>query len=319
MTVRRTGWRGWDAVALSDDSVEVILLPDRGAKLVSLRSIATGREWLWQDPARPVRPAGFGDDYAAHDISGFDECFPTIAACRYPGGGPELVDHGELWSRPWACEVGADDVTTRIGGVALPYEFRRTLSLPEPGTVHLDYTVRNHGSAGFAWLWSAHPLLAAEPGMRIDLPGQPELTKEFGLSNRIGADDETGRKGHLDAYVWPFVRGADAARNDLRRLDFPHPPVTDKVIARGLAEGRVALHASGDSERLTFRFDPLALPYVGVCVNMGAWPDPHTPGRWVALEPATGGTDRLDEAFERGECGWLDRGGVATWRLDISV
>jgi galactose mutarotase-like enzyme len=321
MTVEPVDWQGWPAFALRDEAVEVVVVPERGAKLVSLRGLPTGRQWLWQDATRPVRPALLGDDYATHDISGFDECFPTIGACRYPGEGPQLADHGELWSRPWrvesTLESTVDAVTTAVDGVALPYTFHRTVSLPAPGTVRLDYRIRNHGRTGFAWLWSAHPLLAAEPGMRVELPGEPSLTKEFGLSNRIGPDDDTGLRGHLSRHVWPYVRGADGRLNDLRRLDFPQPPVTDKVVARVLDEGWAALAVPASGERLTIRFDPVTLPFLGVCVNLGAWPATGEPGRWVAIEPSTGSTDRLDEAHARGECGWLEPGATRSWHLEL--
>ncbi len=319
-TVETLDWQGWPAVRLRDNALEAVLVPGRGAKLVSLRSRATGREWLWQDDSRPIRPALLGDDYATHDISGFDECFPTIGACRHPDGGHrDLADHGELWSRPWTLATTGSTVTTAIDGVALPYHFQRTLSLPEPGTLRLDYAVRNTSATGFACLWSAHPLFAASPGMRIELPGQPRLTKEFGLSGRMGADDATGLRGHLDPYLWPHVRGADGTLHDLRRLDFPEPAVTDKAVARGLTEGWAALLVPGTGERLTLRYDRDALPYLGICVNQGAWPATGQPGRWVALEPATGGTDRLDEAAARGECAWLGPHEYRTWRLDLHL
>jgi hypothetical protein len=45
-----------------------------------------------------------------------------------------------------------------------------------------------------------------------------------------------------------------------------------------------------------FTFDPEKIPYVGICFNLDAWPSTGEKARWVAIEPSTGPTDKLDEA-----------------------
>ena len=56
-------------------------------------------------PGRLVRPAAYGATFVEQDMAGWDEMFPTILACAYPGPGPHhgaaLPDHGEAWSLPW--------------------------------------------------------------------------------------------------------------------------------------------------------------------------------------------------------------------------
>src|SRR5919108_2274350 len=79
------------------------ILPELGAKMTSLVRLESGHEFLLQ-PQRPLRRASYGDAFAEFDTSGFDECVPTVSACRLASG-QELPDHGELWSVPWQTEV----------------------------------------------------------------------------------------------------------------------------------------------------------------------------------------------------------------------
>jgi hypothetical protein len=43
-------------------------------------------------------------------------------------------------------------------------------------------------------------------------------------------------------------------------------------------------------------FDPQEIPFVGICFNLNAWPFTGEKARWVAVEPSTGPTDKLDES-----------------------
>jgi len=70
-----------------------------GAKLVSLVHKPAAHDWLLGPADRPFRPVPYGASFVDQDMSGWDEMFPTIEACPYPGEGPyagaALPDHGE--------------------------------------------------------------------------------------------------------------------------------------------------------------------------------------------------------------------------------
>ena len=116
------------ALTLATDDLELAVVPDRGARMISLRHRRADREWLLAAADKPVAPPAYGDPFIAADVAGWDEMMPTIDPCvvtRKGGDGGEtliyLPDHGELWATPWSV-VCADDrhVVTEVGGRALP-------------------------------------------------------------------------------------------------------------------------------------------------------------------------------------------------------
>jgi hypothetical protein len=325
MSMELAEYAGFEAIVVSSTRLRLTVVPDCGGKIVSLRSADSGREWLWRDPARPLLRPEPGGEFARHDLSGWDECFPTIGGCPYPAppgdefAGVMLDDHGELWSRPWRWQISGTELRMSRAGTALPYAFERSISTTANGGIRLSYRVENLSAAPLFYLWSAHPLLKAENGMRIRLPPSACMTKEFGYGGRIGADSEDGSLGRFDEYSWPDAKGADGAARDLSLVVFEEPPVTDKVVVRGLADGWAELVEPSARERLRIEFPLRPLSYLGVCMNYAAWPYADHPGSWLALEPTNGGTDRLDNAVARSEAARLDPRGVARWHLDLSA
>ena len=98
------------------------IVPALGGKIAHFE--LGGREWLWTSD---VLPYTLPDESASYvetaDTGGYDECFPTIAACKVPTwirgfGGVKLPDHGELWSQTPTIDVrtspeGQSATTTR--------------------------------------------------------------------------------------------------------------------------------------------------------------------------------------------------------------
>ena len=310
---------GFDALTVSNDLVSFTIVPELGGKLTSLRDLRTGREWLWTNRRLPLRRLPPDASYVAEaDTGGWDECFPTVAPCPYPLApwrGTPLPDHGELWSQAWEVEVdraasGGVVVRGRVGGLALPYRFERRIGLEQDtALLRVDYAVRNEGADDLAFIWSAHPLLTLEPGMRLSLPeGAVVQVNEGG---RNGAAPEPGE------YRWPpRVAGREL---DLSQLPDPSAGVSLKLWSLPLAEGWVALVAR--EGELRFRFDPALLPQVGLWLNAGGWAgDGDEPYGNLGLEPCIGAQDALDEAVERwGLHETLPAGGLREWWIEAHL
>ena len=82
-------------------SLRAVIVPELGAKIVSLFDRRRQHEWL-VPPMRTLKQTAYGDDFVSQDMSGWDEMMPTIVACDYQGA--RLPDHGEVWSIPWQVE-----------------------------------------------------------------------------------------------------------------------------------------------------------------------------------------------------------------------
>jgi hypothetical protein len=160
-----------EAIQMRGQDLVVSVIPALGGKISSIRWL--GKELLAHNPRKPFRPARYAAPYEDYDASGFDECLPTIGPCQYleyPWEGAELPDHGEVWSLPWDCQIEADGLYLRTQGIRMPYIFEKWITLPQPGVMHIRYALTNLAPFPFRYLWSAHPLFAPQPGMRIYLP-----------------------------------------------------------------------------------------------------------------------------------------------------
>jgi hypothetical protein len=314
VSVELTGYRGWEAVVLHDDHLRVVAIPALGGKLVSLRAGDT--EWLWQDPSRPLRTPEFGGDFGDYDISGWDECFPTVGPCAYPDApwaGIDVADHGELWCQPWRYQI-VDGATLHMhaSGVRFGYRFERTITLEGGGRLRLRYRVENLTPFPFKALWSAHPLFAAEQGMRVHIPGSPLMRVAHAIGGRIAGDIR-------DELRWPLARNAEGAVIDYSIIDRPDIETNDKVFVDAPAEGWCALLRPRTGESLRLSFAPADVPGVGVCINHGGYPPTGERTFWVAIEPCWGWPDRLDQATAMGVHATLEGWATREWELGVST
>ena len=113
-------------VEIRGGTSRIVCVPALGGKIVDME--IGGRQWLWKSDIIPFAPPQEGASYVeTADSGGFDECFPTVAACRIPGwvrgwGGVELPDHGEVWSQMPEMDI---DTTEDGQAVVTTWEGRR--------------------------------------------------------------------------------------------------------------------------------------------------------------------------------------------------
>jgi len=290
--------------------VEVV--PSYGGKMVSLRDKRTGREWLHGGNGLvPRRPEGTEEDWESFDRSGWDECFPTVDPCAYPEGewaGRPIPDHGEVWRVGWNGAVDhATDAALVLGvkGRVLPYDFEKRVRLVSESRMLVEYSVYNRSSSPLAFLWAMHPLFRVEPGMRLCLPPSvDEIVVSFSACGRLGARGDVRR--------WPHpLPGVDLSAVGPRGEGTAEKYYVRHPLAEGYA--RIAQQETGES--LTVRFDPRLVPYLAVWANYGGWNGEHN----LAMEPATGYLDRLDEAANTGRVLKVVGGSVARWWADLSL
>ncbi len=203
-TLQETTWKGARAFMLTGEAVSVTVLPEHGARIVSLVYLPTRRELLWSPDDLTALPApAYAMPYPDQPAVGIDECIPTIWADTFAG--LSLPDHGEVWSVPWGVNATNDTIETSVGLRQTPFLFQRRLSLTGPATVRLDYTLTNHGNRPHPALWALHPLMRWRPGMRITLP--PSVT-----TVEVGSVDGTSPlTPYTPGASWPMHLGLDLA------------------------------------------------------------------------------------------------------------
>lgn len=321
-SLEKITYRGFEAYMLENGLVRCTIVPALGGKLASLIHLPTMREWLWRNPHLEPRPGEYDASYVErHDLGGFDECFPSVAATRYPSfpwEGTAVPDHGELWALPWKAETFCDGARAEVRlvahGVRFPYRFERTLHLDaDEASLRLAYSVSNLSPFAFPFIWCAHPIFAATPGMKIVAPLRD-------LTVYSSKEDRFGKLGRV--VTWPLVSDVEGRTWDLGALPDPSAATAVKLYGRSPGQGYVALQDIVNGGELRLQFDPQEVTHLGLWLNYGGWSGvPGAPAYYnVGIEPAIGAQDDLALAVNHyKDYGELAPNGRKAWHVDLLV
>jgi galactose mutarotase-like enzyme len=194
-------------------------------------------------------------------------------------------------------------------GFSRTLRFSKQLSL-EDESLRILYQVENIGSIVQSFLYACHPLFAVSAGDLIFLPSEVrELRLDYSRGNRFGSTGTT--------IAWPEsqtgIRVDIAGNCDARTAEM--------FYTARLSEGRCGIYRSATGQTLDIRFDPQRLPYLGVWLCYGGWPDGEPGPRQyaVALEPTTSGCNTLSAAQRSGSAVTLDVGETFNWEIRFRV
>ncbi|MGC3958505.1 MAG: hypothetical protein QM813_11355 [Verrucomicrobiota bacterium] len=282
-TVRQE--QGFDVYVLGNERVELAVVPELGARIISLKDLRTGREWLWHPPGgRKLFRNRLGDDFATSPLVGMDECLPTIAPCRWQSR--ELPDHGEVWAAPWTVKRDEWDngvLQTSVQLEISPFDFERTIELQE-NEIRLSYQLHNRNNTAEHFSWAMHPLLRLRIGDQLVLPA----TTRALLNGAAWVDNLTSA-----------LPAGDCA----------------KIFATGVTEGVAAIHNPGTEDRLEFGWAPTENNTLGIWLTRGGW---HSYEHF-ALEPTNSAADTLAVAAKRDCCGTVEALSSVNWQVCLRV
>ena len=276
--------QGFAVHVLKNQNVELAVVPELGAKIISLKDLRTGREWMWhpEDKLRLFKNQ-LNDDFSLSPLVGVDECLPTIAPCVWLGR--KLPDHGEAWSKPWQVDGQAwatGILTTRVRLEVSPFEFERTIEL-HGNSLQLSYKLKNLAAVEEHYLWALHPLLKLKSGDLLELPAS---------TRRL-----TGKN-------WNGPITAAVAGN-----------TCIKAFARPLVEGRAVIKNDASGDRLEFNWQPAENDTLGLWLTRGAWHGHHH----FAIEPTNGADDSLAVAAAARQGGCVPAHDSVSWRVCLRV
>jgi hypothetical protein len=295
-------------IGLDSSILSLTIDPASGARITSLIYRPSGQELLWRQPPLADWPRYDALESAA-DIQGWDECFPAIGPGPHPPGPWGTVYNpaqGEVYALPWQVDEASPlAAILSVHGVRFPYALTRELSLVGPGTLRLRYRAANHCAYPFPFLWSAHPLLSAPDGARIELPDS--------VRSVIIDSSEGSRLGDAYAEVdWPAASLASGGVTDLRIIQ-PGSAVADKLYVPRVEVGQCAL-VLNDGLTVTYTWDAERIPCLGI------WIDTRGAGEArVALEPCLGYPDRIDAAAAWGRYAVIPAHGELEWEFAMTV
>ncbi len=293
MKVYESFYKALKSFVAESETLRIEIVPELGGKMVSLRNKNTGKEWMLDSGGRPLTPLKYGSVFTDADMSGWDECFPTIDRCNI--GDLALPDHGEVWSVPWDVVGSGDGLICSVSGRVFPYTLSRTLKIMGSRSIMLSYEVHNKGGTPLPFLWTAHPQFNVDEPTRILIPEEMRT-----LQCVYGGLQHTTGSTYAMANDWDIGTAVDG---DGIKFYYPNPVTAAWSGLYGL-QSRDYLLIKTDHERV---------PYWGIWIDQGMCNDRTT----IALEPGIGYYDSLKRAVDNGTAVTLQPGERYTWWIQL--
>lgn len=308
-----TRWslNGLKAVILENEFLNIVILPEAGGKIYSIRDNKHQVELLWQNPrVNPTRPdssASFDDNWAG----GWDDILPNDQAVVFKG--EPLPDHGELWNVVWDYSViqrfrGEVRVRLETKTRIYPLHIVKELSLKEGARgFKVSYSITNIGYEAVEYFLRLHPAFRVEEGSILEIPGgivYPDKTFNNPACNR-------------DSYEWPFMPIAD--RGDIETRDMsviPAASVRETVFQYiHLKEGWFSIYHPKRETGLKMDFDKKLFPYITYFASFGGWRGHYT----AVVEPSTGYPSDLGQASREGRTSIIEPNGTLCFGVGVSL
>jgi len=262
---------------LSTAHFELAVDLERGAKITSLKD-STGYEWLAQAVPGAVPVAG--TKFTDAEMSGWDECAPTIEECLVDG--VQIPDHGDVWDQ----EFTGSAAHAHIKRDELGFTFERSITEVAEG-IHLSYRATALRER-VPFLWAAHPQFSAPPGTRVELG-------ECLIVDIWEPVSEPRPPQAADATI-------DTLSDGQCRKWYVSP--AEPVFAASLVK------ADGRSLDLSWS---ASCPYVGVWFDHAL----HSREPVIAIEPSIGYYDSLDRAVALDRVAYLAPREPLEWWVEI--
>lgn len=272
-------------VRLESKRLRVEFEPKNGGKAVSFVSKRNGYDYFYKDP----RSEFTGTGYSQHDISGMDECFPAVAASKFPRGsfvGKEAEDHGSLWNKPWSVEQANNRLSMACSLPEIGVRFERDCELEDEATLRFDYRIRNLRDDPLPFIYANHLMLALEETTLVSYPPEMDHVFVYAALNLDGLTSD-------EWIAWPWADVTKAEKGFS-----PERGAALKMFSNPLKDGSCSVGRDGSGEKLMLSFDTEALPYLGVMISQGFGPSGEIDGQMIlGLE----GTTSVGDDFETSE------------------
>lgn len=274
--------------------------------LIDLR---TGKNWLWHPPGYSTAPRQLPAEPCFDDCwqGGWEEMFPNDAACDFRGR--RLLDHGELWSRPWSLIEKNTDKSLAFSCLCetIHASVEKTITLsPERPALELRYRFKSLSDQDQPFHFKLHPALAIEPGDQIEMPRCQMEPVTLDFSTILGNSEKS---------AFPFGRSKSGAPVQIDSVPEPTAGLREFVYCSDLEEGWCGIQSRRTGSRLKLTFDSADFPYVWLFLSYGGWK-----GNQVAmLEPCTNIPYDLETAVRGGTSAILKARAIREFKVSVEL
>ncbi len=291
---------GFEALALENDQVRAVVIPELGGRVWSLEDRVRRREWIWHRPGVPLgRP---GPDAVYDDVwaGGWEELFPNDGAGLFEGR--DLPDHGEWWQTAWRVADHGDGGSARLRLTA-ELNRRRVVCSKEfslaadADTLRVTYRIESREAEPFHFLFKQHLPIALTDQCRLVVPGGWVEAVDPSFGTWLATTER---------FSWPAGPARNGGTVDLRQVPPQSAGAQEFIYLGGLPAGWCGVDDSARGAALRMHYDVARMPYLWLFLAYGGWRDCYT----AVLEPCTNMPKDLTEAVARGQSAQLAPGGV---------
>ncbi len=266
------------ALRLESEQLSLSILPEVGAKILTLVDKARGRNLLWENPR--IRPQKFPIDsnFDNYWCGGWDDAFPTADACEH--NGEAFPNLGELRSLTWQVEdqgQAQDRVWVRLSTFAPISAAKATKTIMlQRNQVTVHFALECLGPLPFDYLWGTHPAFSVTQESHLMIPAKTGIVS-------IASHPSLGSPG--EHYSWPWLGGLD-----MSRVQGIEVGVNCGHYVTDLQAGWFAVESAGSG--IVFDFPLGKCPHLWLWLVYGGWRGYHH----AIVEPWTGYPVNLAEA-----------------------
>jgi len=252
---------------------KIIYNPEDGGRIDNLLYNMT--ELVTTEPLKFHPPKKDYGEYELRPVYGYDDCFPSVDSCNYPGSNWKVPDHGELCRLAWDVKTETDRMIFSVDSKNLPICFKREMRFTESELIWV-FEVYNKGDEPQPFQHVMHPLIPLSEITEIKLPEFESIFNEIAQKNIDLSTPED-----IKTYLFNQPRGS-----------------TNMLFLRNIKKGLMSWkYQSGLCIEATFPENQF--PSIGIWWNNFGYPDEDDCRRnECAFEPIPGDNSILSKAFE---------------------
>ena len=251
---------------------------------------------LTVEPGEFQPPQSDYGEYENRPVYGYDDCFPSVESCHFPGSDWAIPDHGEVCWLPWALEKGTDYLIFKVTSEKLPVKLTRTMNFSKDKLVW-SFSVVNSGKDTIPFQHVMHPLLPLKDITNIELPDFESIYDAINLK-------ALSLKGQEP--VKQFILSQPSG-------------TTHMLFLQNIKKGKMSWEYL-NKLRIESHFSKELFPSIGIWWNNNKYPDEENCRRnECALEPIPGLNSTLSDALQDGKSLEVNPGESFNWEITWQI
>ena len=251
---------------------------------------------LTVEPGKFQPPQSDYGEYETRPVYGYDDCFPSVDACLFPGSDWKIPDHGEVCWLPWELEKGSNRLNFKVNSEKLGAKLTRDMNFSE-NTLIWSFAVENYGKDSIPFQHVMHPLMPLKDITNIELPDFESVYDDIN-QNTLSLQGQEA----LKQFILSQPSGS-----------------TQMLFLQNIEEGKMSWEYL-NKLRIESLFSKDLFPSIGIWWNNNKYPDEENCRRnECALEPTSGLNSTLSDAFQDGKCLVVNPGEIFNWQITWKV